>query len=561
MVEKKQYHEKSLSAYLKQSKSAFVCVFVFSAIINMLMLVSPIFMLQIYDRVLTSQSVETLIALSFIAVFLLLFMALLEASRQRIATKIALQLSQNLSGKLFEAIFKIQSPEGKKNQGTVPLQDLEQLKKFVSEPSIFSFFDSPWVPVYVGIVFILHFYLGMIALSGVIIIFFIAIVGEYVSRTTTNNASKQSHVAMSMAQNSLKNAEVILSMNILQGLHKQWNKTHMISLSESMKSSHSVAMVSAFIKTFRLMLQVAMLAVGGYLVIHNEISAGTMIVGSIIMGRALQPVEQSIASWRSFIYTRNAWHRLNRLIPLIANQPEYVPLPRPKGKLDVSELFIANNGSNILQNIHFCLQPNEIMCIVGPSGAGKTTLMQAIAGLHTPKLGHVRLDGVIMTNWSLEDRGKYIGYLPQDVELFNGTIAENIARFQEKDDTKIINAGILSRCHDFILQLPHTYSTIIGEGGHVLSGGQMQKIALARAVYDVPALLLFDEPTSNVDSEGEKAFYDCILECKKMKNCTIILISHSPKVFQIADKALYLHNGKALAFGSTEDVYKVLQGK
>ena len=543
-----------LSQMLYRSRSAFLIVGFFSILINMLMLVSPIYMLQLYDRVLASGSVETLIALTVIALFLLSMLALLEIVRQRVMVRVSMLMSDDLSDRVFYSLFNNHLVRTRAT--SQPIRDLEAVRQFITTPSLFAFFDAPWVPFFIFLVFWMHVLLGAVAVFGTIVIFCLAIATELVSRRLLKQAGAYSAQSSHFAESSLKNADVLQAMGMLRGLQKKWRKMRDPGVALQASASERLGMLLGISKAFRFSLQVAILGVGGYLALSQIITPGVMIAASIIMGRALAPVELGISGWRGFVAARGAYIRLRRLLLATPKEIEGIELPRPEGRLDVSGVFAGPPGvrAAIVKGVQFSLEPGELCGIIGPSAAGKTTLGRLIVGVWPPQNGSLRLDGAEISQWKPEDRGQYIGYLPQDIELFGGTVADNIARYEENyEPANVLEAAALAGCHELILRLPKGYETEIGEGGNMLSGGQKQRIGLARALYRKPSLIVLDEPNSNLDPEGNNALLAAVLKMKERKT-TQIIIAHNLDVLTRADKILVLRNGQPEAFGPAREV-------
>lgn len=547
-----------LKNIILQFKSAFIFVGFFSLIINVLLLVSPLYMLQIYDRVLSSGSQETLIALTGIAIFLLVVLGLLEVVRSRILIRVGSELDELTKGKVFKGLFEAGLRRGSRSNSQ-GIRDLETVRQFLSSNALFVFYDAPWVPFFIGLIFILHPLLGIISLVGALVIFSLAVATEFVSRNIFKEAAGHAVLSSTFAESSLRNADVLQAMGMLPKVSQRWQAIHNPMVELQAKANARVGMLVGASKVVRFSLQVFILGAGAWLVLQQDSTPGVMIAASIIMGRALAPVEQAIGTWRSFVGARTSYQRLGELLAHQEGAREIVNLPRPEGRLMVDRLVAASPQSQkpILKGINFTLEPGQTLGVIGPSAAGKTTLARLLVGVWTPMQGHVRLDGADVYSWDSADRGPYLGYLPQDVELFSGTVAENIARFGELDSEAVIAAANLAGCHELILQLPQGYETRIGEGGSCLSGGQRQRIALARAVFGVPAFIVLDEPDSNLDSSGEAALVETIVRLKAQKT-TVVLIAHNTRLLQVVDKILLLNDGQVGAFGPKDEVLSQL---
>lgn len=518
----------------------------FSLVINLLMLVSPLYMLQIYDRVLTSGSRETLMMLSGIALFLLLLLAGLEIVRSRLLIRIGVQLNDSLRCSVFEGLFSV---EGERSHAQ-PLRDLDLVRQFISSPVLTALFDAPWTPIFIGVIFLMHPLLGMISLLGALLIMLLAIITEAISRAPLREAAEHNGKAYAFVESSLRNVEVLTAMGMRQGVQRQWLLHAEPVVVHQALAGERVATLLGISKSLRLILQGAILGAGAWLVLDEAITPGVMIAASIVMGRALAPIEQAIGGWRQFLGARSAWHRTRQSV--LEHQQEMVPLQqsvelsRPSGTLSVSDLTVTPPGGDqpLLQDISLQLQPGESLAVVGASGSGKSTLARLLVGVRKPSQGEVRLDHASVSDWDRGQMGQYIGYLPQDVELFDGSVAQNIARFGEIDSDAILQVSQLVGCHEMILQLPQGYQTPVGEGGRVLSGGQRQQIALARALYRNPALVVLDEPDSHLDKRAKNQLQN-VLQQLGERRVTTVLVTHNTQLLQGLDKALLLERGAA----------------
>ncbi|WP_088348186.1 MULTISPECIES: type I secretion system permease/ATPase [Rhodomicrobium] len=536
----------------------FLSVAIFSFFLNLLMLVSPFYMLQVYDRVLTSGSKDTLYVLSILAVGLLAISALLEWIRGRILVRLGARLDRHVTHDLFAALIEDRIAT-RRSTGSQPIRDLESVRGFLTGPGLLAFFDAPWVPLFLGLIFLFHPVLGIVACVGAAILFGLAILSEFMTRAPWQRASSESLQAHRFAEASLRNADVIWALGMLGDLRRRWQEKHLSALAYSGAATDQLGTFSAIAKFVRPLLQTAMLGFGAYLVIDQAISAGVMIASSIVMGRALAPVEASITHWRSFISARSAYGRLSKLLVEYDINRQRMKLPAPKGKVSVEGMTLVPPGANkpALINITFQLMPGELLGVVGPSAAGKSSLARGLMGIWAPKVGHVRLDGADMAEWDRKDLGRHLGYLPQDVELFDGTVAENIARFEDLVPEAVNQAAQIANAHDMILHLPEGYDTQIGEGGCVLSGGQRQRIGLARAIYGLPCFIVLDEPNANLDAEGEAALRVTLKKLKELKK-TVVIISHKRSTLADTDKLLVLDGGRVKSFGAQADVLQQL---
>lgn len=547
----KQFHLKNA---IFRFKSAFITVGFFSLIINVLLLVSPLYMLQIYDRVLSSGSQETLIALTGIAIFLLCVLGVLEVIRSKVLIRVGSGLDKMTKGRVFEGLFEAGLRRGATNsQG---IRDLETVRQFLSSNALFVFYDAPWVPFFIGLIFVLHPLLGTISLVGALVIFSLAVATEFVSRGIFKEAAGHAVLSSSFAEASLRNSDVLQAMGMLPQVRQRWESIHNPMVELQAKANSRVGVLVGASKVVRFSLQVFILGAGAWLVLQQASTPGVMIAASIIMGRALAPVEQAIGTWRNFVGARTAFRRLEDLLEFQFSSADSVNLPKPEGQLSVERLVAAppQNQKPILKGLSFSIEPGRTLGVIGPSAAGKTTLARLLVGVWAPLQGHVRLDGAEIYSWDSANRGPHLGYLPQDVELFSGTVAENIARFSEPIDSEaVIAAAKLAGCHELILHLPKGYETHIGERGLGLSGGQRQRIALARAVFREPSFIVLDEPDSNLDSSGEAALVETIVRVKQLKK-TVVLIAHNTRLLQVVDDILLLNDGQVGAFGPRDEV-------
>lgn len=543
---------------LKKVRHEFVMTGVFSFFINILMLVSPLFMLQVYDRVLTSRSELTLLFLGILAVALLGVMALLEAIRSQLLVRTSEKIDHLVSNRLFDSVFSyaIMKP----GQGSAQFfRDMDSIRQFMTGGPILAFFDAPWAPIYIAIVFLMHPLLGMVAIFGGVVIFGLAVLNDYTTKNPLKYANEQSVKANAMIDASLKNVEVVKALGMQDAIRRGWDNFHKEALAYQSIASDRAGAISASSKSFRLILQVLMLAAGAYLAMRQIISPGTMIAASIIMGRGLAPIEQAIGGWKSYLSARSSFTRLSGLLDAAPDEKAKMSLPAPKGHLTLDRVVAAPPGGNVptIKGVSFELNPGDTLGVIGPTGAGKSTLARLIMGVWPARAGHVRLDGADIFAWNHAELGPHVGYLPQDVELFNGTVAQNIARFGDLNAPAIVKAAQHAGIHQMILQLPNGYDSQIGADGAVLSAGQRQRIGLARALYGDPAFIVLDEPNSNLDLDGETALSQALVSCKS-RGCTLVVISHRSGVLQIVDKILVLKEGAVAAFGPRDEILQLI---
>ena len=539
---------------LRDFKGAFRTVGIFSAIINMLLLVPSLYMLQVYDRVLASQNVTTLLMLTLIVLGAFLITSALEFVRSFVLIRVGAKLDMKLNKRIYTAAFEQNLKKAGGNAGQA-LQDLSTIRQFVTGNGLFAFFDAPWFPVYLLVIFLFSPSLGVFALCGIVVLIALAFINEIVSKKPLNEASNMSISAGNLATNNLRNAEVIDAMGMLPNLMQRWFKLHGRFLSLQAEASEKAGIIGAVTKFFRTSLQSLILGFGALLVLDGKITPGMMIVASILMGRTLSPVEQLIGIWKTWSSTRSAYDRLSQL--LTANPPRItgMPLPKPKGQIALEFVSAAPPGCPvaILKNLNFTLVPGDVLGVIGASGSGKSTLARLLVGVWPAAVGKVRLDGADIYLWNKDELGPSIGYLPQDIELFAGTVNENIGRFGEVDPEQVIAAATRAGVHDMILQFPQGYDTPLGDGGAGLSGGQKQRIGLARAMYGDPSLLVLDEPNSNLDETGEQALVAAITDFRK-RGKTVVLITHRSSAINVTNKLLLLRDGVAQMFGPTTQV-------
>ena len=544
----------------RSTRLGFLVAIALSFFINMLAFVGSLYMLQIYDRVIPSRNGATLVLLTLIAGFLLLIYALLEKVRSAILVRLGLLFDSKARSKLFDAVLTgtIRQPGGGHGQA---LRDLDSIRGFLTGSGLISFCDAPWVPIFIAVNFILHPWFGWVSTAGAVLIFAFAVANEYLTRNGLKKASGAAIAAGNYASATMRNAEVLHAMGMVGGLRDRWLSKQDSVLELQATASDRAGHLVAATKFIRAFLQVAILGTGAYLAIINESTAGAMIAASIIMGRALSPVEMAVANWKSFLDARSAYERITTLLKIVPAQENKMRLPPPKGALSVEAAVVVPPGSKepSLRGVSFALAPGESLAIVGPSAAGKSSLARVIVGVWSLVNGKVRIDGAEHAHWDLDQLGPHIGYLPQDVELFSGTVAENISRFGEQDEEAIIAAAKMSGVHEMIQTFPQGYNTQIGDGGQALSGGQRQRIGLARALFGRPSLIVLDEPNASLDADGEAALVSAIQELRK-SGSTLVLITHKTNVLSLVDKILVLAQGTVQMFGARDEVLAKLMG-
>jgi PrtD family type I secretion system ABC transporter len=553
-----------LSEALAGARSAFVLVGLFSLFINLAMLIAPLYMLQVYDRVLTAMSRDTLVMLSLLAGGLLLLNTFVDVARSRLLVRIGSRLDAQLNRPLFETVLRhrlqgAQDPLGPNpatlDSASQSLRDLATLRTFLTGAGILALFDAPWTPIYIGLIYLFHPLLGSIALAGAVVILALAIGSEIAARGPLRVSGIASRRSNDFVDSVARNAEAVHAMGMVGNLQRRWRADHEAGVAWQAAASDRVGLINAVAKFVRMGLQVAILGVGAWLVIDQVITGGVMVAASIIMGRALAPVQAAIGGWRGVIEARSARQRLKRTLAVRRDDAAHIKLPTPEGKLFVEDVILRLPGvaEPVLRHIGFTLQPGESLGLIGPSGAGKSSLARLLVGIWRPSYGTVRLDGAEIAAWPKEDVGPSLGYMPQEVELLDGTVGENIARFGEPESEKVVKAAKLAGTHDLILNLPDGYETRIGGGGCVLSRGQRQRIALARAMYGDPRLIVLDEPNASLDFEGESALRRALLQMQA-QGATLVVISHKPSLLASVDKLLVLKDGRVDRFGPRDEI-------
>lgn len=541
-------------------RGVFLSVGCFSFAMNLLMLMPTIYMLQIYDRVLASRNEFTLLMLTVIMLGIYGLEAALEVVRSRVLIRVSSTLDLQLSNRVFDASFRRYLAVRSGTPGQA-LGDLSNLRQFLTGKGILSFFDAPWAPIYLFVIFLFSPWLGLFATVATLVLVGLAYMNERMTAQALGEANRLAQAASNYAAGSLRNAEAIEAMGMLPNLRRHWQNRQMGVLRLQSDASERGALVAAVSKLFRLATQSGILGVGALLVIDNQLTPGGMISASILLGRALAPVDMAIGTWRSTVLARGAYARLNQLLEADPVPVERTALPRPQGLVTAENLVLAAPGSRnpILKGVTFAAQPGMLVAVIGPSASGKSSLARGLVGVWTPLAGTVRLDGADIAKWDKAELGPWIGYLPQDVELFDGTVAENIARFGERDSGKIVEAAQRAGVHDMILRLPDGYDTRIGEGGLALSGGQRQRVGLARAMYGDPALLVLDEPNANLDEAGDSALLEA-LQAMKREMRTVFVMTHRPNVLNVADTVMILAGGTIKAYGPRETVLSGIPG-
>lgn len=539
---------------LDDCRGGFYAAALFSFFINILVLTPSIYMLQVYDRVLTSRSEITLLMLTLIAVGMMAVMAILEMVRSRVLVRVGNRMDEKINSRLFRAVYE-RSLRVPLTSRTQPLSDLLTLRQFLTGQGLFAFFDAPWAPFFIIIGFLLHPLIGFIGLVGAVLLFIMALLTDLVSRSPLEQANREAMQANLFAENNLRNAEVLEAMGMLPGIQQRWQERHNRMLALQAQASDRAGVISAITKMIRIALQSLILGAGAWLAIEQIVTPGVMIAASIMMGRAFAPVEQAIGMWKGLLAARSSYQRLDELLLRIPAPVDPMELPAPNGNLSLEGVVAVPPGSQVptLKQVTLQVDAGEIVGVIGPSAAGKSTLARVIVGVWPAISGKVRLDGADIMTMDRVRLGPHIGYLPQDVELFTGTVAENIARFGEIDSDKVIEAAQMAGVHDMILRLPKGYDTQLGEAGRALSAGQRQRVGLARALYGCPALVVLDEPNSNLDEEGEGALVQALTQLKQ-RGSTALIIAHRPHVLTAVDKILVMRDGMIQMYGPRSEV-------
>ena len=540
-------------------RRVWVGVGLFSACLNMLMLSVPLYMMQLYDRVLATRNVDTLLVLTAMVAVALVILGLLDALRGRVNSRVSGWFDRELGGPVLSGAVADALRVGG-SASAQGLRDLATVRGYLGGPALMPLFDAPWAPVFLAIVFLIHPVLGWIALGGAVALFGCAVLNDLTTRKKLVEASTEAARAFNAADAAIRNADAIAAMGMLPNLTRRWQETGANGEQLRASATDVSGSISSTAKVIRFGLQVAMLGVGAYLVILGEMSPGAMIAGAIILARGLAPLEQLINSWRFFTGARTAYRRLKELMARAPDTSRGTALPRPSGRVDVEGVVYVPPGVRepVIRQASFHLDGGETLGLVGPSGAGKTTLVRLIVGSLTPSGGHVRLDGADMRVWPDADRGRYVGYLPQNVELFAGTVRDNVARLGEASDEDVVVAAKLAGAHETILHLPKGYDTPIGAGGVPISGGQHQRIGLARAVFGNPALLVLDEPNAHLDAEGDQALVETVARMRE-RGTTIILIAQRAGIMVQMDKMAVVQAGAITMFGPREEVLRRLR--
>ncbi len=545
-----------LASALAACRSALVAVGLFSGMSNILMLTGSFFMLEIYDRVLPSRSVPTLVVLVVLAAGLYAALGVLDLIRSRILVRVGNSLDEALSERVYDAIVRIPLKAGNRGDALQPLRDLDSVRAFLSGVGPVAFFDLPWIPIYLGICFAFHAYIGLTALIGMVVLVVLTLLTEIFMRHPVKVAAESSRLRNALAEASRRNAEALTAMGMTGRVMKRWSEVNRNYVANSENASDVAGGFGSVSKVLRMLLQSMLLAVGAWLVINQQATAGVIIAGSIVGSRALAPIDLVIAHWKSFVAARLGWTRLNTLLGALPRRETPMPLQAPAKSFAAENVSAVPPGEQkiVLQDVSFALEAGNGLGIIGPTASGKSSLVRMLVGVWQPIRGKVRLDGAALDQWSPEALGQHIGYLPQDVELFAGTVADNIARFEERADPDlVIAAAKAAGVHDLIVGLPQGYDTQVGENGSALSAGQAQRVALARALYRDPFLVVLDEPNANLDAEGDEALTHAIRGVRE-RGGIVIVVAHRPSAIAAVDLILVLNKGRMHHFGPKEEV-------
>jgi ATP-binding cassette subfamily C protein EexD len=550
---------KELLDTLRGVKKHFIYAGVFSASVNLLQLVPIMYMMQVYDRVMGSGSLPTLMALTILMVALLMALGAFDRVRSYVLVAASNKIDLMLRERIFNSTFKLAllSAAGKSN--IQPISDLVALRQFMTSSGVFAFFDAPWFFIYITVMYLFHPWFGIAAILSVIVMVILAYLTEKTTSPKLKEANNASSLASSQLISNMRNAEVIAALGMTDSIRDRLLQLNNKALALQSNASKYAGTLGSISRTFRMTIQSLILGLGAYLALEQEISSGMIIAGSLLLGKALGPIDALVNNWRSFSTAREQFNRLARLLGEVPAEPERMRLPAPQGRLTLENVFVTPPGARapVLRGINFDLSPGDALGVIGPSASGKSTLARTILGVWPTINGKVRLDGADIQIWNRADLGPYIGYLPQDIELFDGTISENICRFGEVDPERIVAAAKLAGVHEMILRQSDGYDTIIGGAGGVLSGGQRQRIGLARAIYGNPKLLVLDEPNSNLDDQGEKELVAAISAIKQT-GCTVVIVSHRTMVLSVVDKLLLLKEGTVAGFGQRDQVLAAL---
>ena len=540
-----------MQEFLRSCRYFFGYAFFFSMFVNILQLTFPIYMLHVYDKVLTSYNMSTLVVITAAATICLTVLALLEWLRSRLLVRAGIEFDKQLSGPVLrESLKSASSPERNTKQATI--RDVQVLRNFLGGNAVFAFFDLPWMPLYFLLIFILHPALGWASVLGGVAVLILGLCTERMTRSKLESATMLNSHSNEFFSASMRNASIVRSMGMIGSVAKRWESVNNTVIELQTRASHYAGLLHAISRSLRVGLQVVIYAVGAYLAVTHQSTAGVMIAASIIMGRALAPIDQAMATYKLSLEARGAYKRLKALLDAPPTlQP--MELPPPAGALSAEGLLLTVHGRPIIRGVSFALPAGQSMAVIGPSAAGKSTLCKLLLGIWPPSMGKVRVDGADIASWDMEKLGPFVGYLPQDVELFAGSIAENIARMGDVEPEKVIMASKIAGVHNLVLQLPKGYDTQIGEHGAMLSGGQRQRVGLARALYGNPRIVVLDEPNSNLDDEGDACLLQALINLRHMK-ATVVLVTHKSSVLSIVDNIMVMQEGQVAMYGPRQEI-------
>jgi PrtD family type I secretion system ABC transporter len=550
-----------LRTALRAHRGALIGIAIASGLVSLLSLTAPLFMLQVYDRVLPSRSVPTLVGLALLVLVLFAFQGLLDMLRGRVLLRVGRGIDERLSPRVFELVMRAPLQGRAATEGQQPIRDLDNVRSFMSSTGPTAFFDLPWLPVYVGVCFLFHPLMGVAVLFGALLVCSLTLLTEAMTRGPARAAVTLAISRQKLADAARRNAALLQALGMRPRMIERWTQASENYLRSQQAANDMTTGLGSLSRVLRVVIQSAVLGIGAYLVINQEATAGVMLAATILASRSLAPVELAIANWKSFVTARQSWRRLSEALVAAPVEEERVALPAPKHNIRLTAVTVVppGTGTAALHEVSFTLIAGNALGVIGPSGSGKTSLARALIGVWKPARGTIRLDGATLDQWSSDAFGRFVGYLPQEVELLEGTVAENIARFEEDaDPTKLIAAAMKAGVHDVILRLPQGYKTQVGEGGAMLSGGQRQRIALARALYDDPFLVILDEPNSNLDANGEQALTNAISGIRARGGIAIV-IAHRPSAVSAVDHVLVLNEGRVQAFGAREQVLQQLR--
>jgi PrtD family type I secretion system ABC transporter len=539
-----------------KSRNLFISAIFFSIFTNLLMLTGPLFMLQVYDRVLGSRSEETLVALFGLVAVLYFFFWLLEFARSRLMARVGARFQTALNEPVFRAVMERSANRATAVKGS--LQDLETLRTFFASPVILALFDAPWTPVFLILIFIFHPLLGWLAIAGGSLLIVVALINQLVTARKSREGAELGNAAQQFARDAERGSDFVRAQGMREAMSTRWIEKQNAAVEKTLGATDWTGSFTSFTKAFRLLLQSTILAVGAYLVLQNQLTAGAMIAASILLGRALAPIELGIGQWPMVQRARVSWKSLKELLEAFPEDRALTELPPPSAQLDVTNvsLVIRRGDKPILNQISLSVSPGQALGIIGKSGSGKTTLARVLVGLVKPVAGDVRLAGATLDQYGAEKLGRYIGYLPQDVQLFPGTVGENVAQMETNPNAeKVVAAAKKARVHEIILKLPDGYDTLIGVADAQLSGGQKQRLALARALYNDPVLLVLDEPNSALDAEGSEAL-NAVVNTMKAEGKAVLIMTHRPTAISTCDNLLVVDQGKVAAYGPRDEIIK-----